>query len=704
MIQPKTNGFKPVGVARHAVSSNKGRGLIHLSQIESGDSLWLTLQDLIDAVKAINPDIYRKKTELIYERDLDPKLISKFDAVETYDDTELRNEISNLKTFKADKEQLDFYRLKSVSIEVSDLSQELQDIIYAFTNNGYDDRWIRDDIALLKLTKMDKTDEILFRKVNDQIIFDDLDENIQSLLEAISDNSANIAELQETKANRLELENYRHKAITINYTDLDEHLQGLLDNFIPYDDTALKANIINLENKKADKTELDKKADASLLSLYREKSTSITFEDLDENLKSILDDIPADFDPLQLQIQINTLNETKVNRSEMSNYRTKAELIKEVDLTPALVDKINASNNPYDDQAVWTAINELESSKVDYVTLSGYLQDDEGSVDMSNLHRDVQLLIQSKVGRGELDLYRHIDTKIVEEDLSDEVKVKLNKDQEGLQSLENRVSTLETKQEENEENFSEIGETIEGVLEELERKSDHIYAEDTYRKKTDVIYEDNLDIELKNKINSIPNQENLANIQNKVQYLEGEMAKKASGEELDSVKQEVINARGGETTLTDKMNKKLEKEQTDALYRSLNSSITTNDLAADILVKLNKATDDHARLINKNSDPEFQHITSLERAKFNEYENIISTLLDRIVKLELHTGLQSEPIVISSSVDGLVEVPINIEKIEYEISGQDLVLADSSLITMTPNNMIGTPDLNGNTLTINVST
>ena len=351
----------------------KGTGLIDLSQIESGDLIVKSIEELIELVGQIKPEHFRRIEVPIYYDDLSTELKYMIDNVQAYDDTAIRNEIEEIREYKANKYDLLNYRRKDILIERDDLSKEIQDILYAIQNGGYDDRQIKEDIAFLKEVKMDKIDEVRFRKIDEPITLDDLDTSVRDLLSIISENVGIIQELQELKADRTELDNYRHKGVLLTYHDLDSSLKTIIDNMQNFDDSTILLKINELEKKKANKVDLDKKADLEELTLYRKKEEAIEFTDLSEHLQSLLDEITPDFNPSKLQEQINTLRDSKVDVEELENYRSKAVLIGEKDLTEELYNKIQSINSEQNLTEVWESINNLEETKANLSDLSAYL-------------------------------------------------------------------------------------------------------------------------------------------------------------------------------------------------------------------------------------------------------------------------------------------------------------------------------------------
>lgn len=276
---------------------------------------------------------YRKVVDAIKESDLDTVLAAKIDAAGTgtgtpYDDTIIKAEIVSLQDNKADKTTLADYRKGTDTISLSDLDGTLATIIN---------------------DKAEKTDLTAFRKIADKIIESDLDTTLIAKVDAIGtpyDDTtvkAEIKTLQDDKADKTDLVNFRKINDKIIETDLDSALIAKIDAVgTPYNDTTVKADIKTLQDNKADKTDLAN---------YRSASTKIAVADLDTDVTTKLNSIPAAYNDTDIKTDITSLQNNakmgetllaaKANTTDLVNYRKTADAIKESDLDTATQEKLN---------------------------------------------------------------------------------------------------------------------------------------------------------------------------------------------------------------------------------------------------------------------------------------------------------------------------------------------------------------------------
>lgn len=409
----------------------KVRSLVTLDQIELGTELKMTLQELLDKVKDIHPELYRLISVKIGAEDLDPNLYEFIQQKSNYDDTELRNRIKVLEEIKAARSELEKYRLLSVKIAESDLTEDLAAKINAIIQ-GYDDRLIKEEIALLKEIKMDKTEASEFRKVYDSITLEDLDDETQSLLGIISELDMELTHIQENIVLKDDLKDYRRKVVDITIDDLSPSLRAIIENYVSYDDTRIKLAIEELKRLKADRLEMAKKSDKTYVDeTFRRLDTSIMMEDLSEHLQSILENIAPEFDSKYIEDEIAKLKEEKAEKTYVDNYYRRITVpIFEADLDRRLVEKINRAISQYDDSVILNAINKLETHKVDAVQLNNY-RHREVLITKNDLDKDLQVILTSCQHAGqEMRQYYH--------DL-----YKTKADVTELEKCKNRITQLE---------------------------------------------------------------------------------------------------------------------------------------------------------------------------------------------------------------------------------------------------------------------
>lgn len=260
------------------------------------------------------------KIEYVNERVLDPKLRS-------------------LIYGKLDKtEALNTFRRKDVPITFDDLDEYLRYKINSGggtpgDGKGYDDTELRNRIIFLENNAALKAELASYLKKTDAIKESQLDsaflERIQQIETNIRHQNDLIVGLNNTKANREELNNYRKSTAIekIKRSELDQEIQQILsiaeNGGIP---PAILGQIENLQRNKADRNELTN---------YRRIDNPITEDDLSANLKDALNNV----------LNVLDLLAGKADRSELNNYRLKSVKIAEGDIDAYLLDKINTAYN-----------------------------------------------------------------------------------------------------------------------------------------------------------------------------------------------------------------------------------------------------------------------------------------------------------------------------------------------------------------------
>lgn len=179
------------------------------------------------------------------------------------------DKIANLDKYKVSQSQLADYRKRETKIGFPDLSVDLYNAIKngtgtSPTTTSYDDTELKNQIADLKTEKADRTDLHNYRQDTVAIEKTDLSIEIQKKLDASYDDAAvrsDIAKIQQQKVDSKTLNNYRSKNVSITENDLDTELVDKINKQQTigtlYDDTALKKEDARLDLVKMDKTVFD---------------------------------------------------------------------------------------------------------------------------------------------------------------------------------------------------------------------------------------------------------------------------------------------------------------------------------------------------------------------------------------------------------------------------------------------------------------
>ena len=415
------------------------------------------------AAKATKTDLdsYRKIADAIRMADLDSVLAAKINSIPAaFDDTALKAADALLQTNKADKTELDAYRLKAAAIAETDLDTALAAKINSAT--PYNDTVIKTDIASLKADKADRTDLTNYRLKADVITAGELDSAVQTKLNDavtaangvatlntdVSWLKANMADKAALalKADASALNDYRDKATKIAAADLDQTLADEISKAAagatPYDDTAVKASITSLQ------TSVSSKAEAAALDGYRQKATAITEADLDSALQTKIDSKAATYDDTTVKADIAALQTNKADKTALDAYRQKATAITEADLDAAAQTKLNAVGATYNDTQVKSDITSLQTAvaaKADKTALDSYrlkstaiAETDLDSAVQTKLNAagtvyndtqvkaDITALQTNKADKTELANYRQTATAIKESDLDSALATKIN--------------------------------------------------------------------------------------------------------------------------------------------------------------------------------------------------------------------------------------------------------------------------------------
>ena len=167
--------------------------------------------------------------------------------------------ITNLQINKADKSDLDNCRKISDNITSADLDENLRNlIIQAATPVLFDDSALREEDARLDNVKADKSELQNYRAKSDKILTTDLDPTVvnyiaqngyddTAITSRVSTNESNISSLQANKADKSELQNYRNINDKITSNDLDQTVINYISEN-GYDDTELAGRVTTVEN------------------------------------------------------------------------------------------------------------------------------------------------------------------------------------------------------------------------------------------------------------------------------------------------------------------------------------------------------------------------------------------------------------------------------------------------------------------------
>lgn len=392
----------------------KQRTLVSLEQIETGSELKLTIQELLDKVKDIDPTAYRLIKDKIKNDDLDPDLYALILSKSSYDDTEIRNRVRILEELKANRSELLDYRRLDVDITEEDLEAELRDKINILYEKGYDDRWVHEAINRLDRVKFNRYEIENYRHKDIPIGLDDLDHQIHDLLydiQTIVDEVNVISESAVTKDYLLE--NYRRKVIDINYDDLSTELQRRLDGYSQSSDIIerkfvvidnLITTILDTLKEKANQTDVDLKASKIELELkadktyvdetFRRKNDLIEIEDLSQDISDKINNISPEFNSETVLNAISDLSKNKADKSYLDNFLRRTDPICENDLDYRLLEKINRAIDKYDDTDVIAHIKNLQTQKVDIRDLKNYRHKLD-AIEMTDLSDELKIILNS---------------------------------------------------------------------------------------------------------------------------------------------------------------------------------------------------------------------------------------------------------------------------------------------------------------------
>jgi hypothetical protein len=372
------------------------------------------------------------------------------------------------------------------------------------------------------------------------------------------------------KAEKTSLSDYRAKTDRVAESDLDPATQAKLNqNLTRYDDSAIKTRVTGVELNKADKTQL---------SNYRQKAEKIAQSDLDLALSGKIDSIPAPYNDAQIKSDITALQNNKTDKSALIAFRKSSDKIVETDLSEAVIAKLDKP--AYDDSVVLAELTKLNEAKID-------------TVDAENT-------------------YRKKSNSIREIDLESALVSKINTAAAGYDDTD-----LKTRMNGAEQN-----------------KTDKSYAESTYVKKTDKISETQFDSALATKLSNMQNmiankadQSTVAAVQNNVGTLTSNV----------NNLQTAVNSKADASTVANLQNN-VNTLQTD--INSVTNHLSTIDVHLENLeTKIDKKVDNSA-LVNyrpvtdKVTADDLAPSVKQEVVKVSVLEQTLADLLKRIAALE----------------------------------------------------------------------
>lgn len=197
-------------------------------------------------------------------------------------------------------------------------------------------------------------------------------------------------------------------------------------NYVAYDDTALRTRIVALETDKMDK---------SGMTNYYKKDEIIHEANISPDYKnSVNQQINA------VDSKVTNLETNKADKSELSGYRKKSEKISEIDLSQTLYDRILAgggggSGGGVSLETVQTMIGNLDSKKADKTQLDlvRKIADPIKMTDVDLSLKDAldkaviaAAELPNKADKSELTLYRRNDDPIVLTDMDSELSSQLS--------------------------------------------------------------------------------------------------------------------------------------------------------------------------------------------------------------------------------------------------------------------------------------
>lgn len=387
---------------------------------------------------------FRKKSVLIKEDDLTPAIRLKLnlntgvDGELTYDDTDIRNRLQVVENEKASKVELSQnYVKKTDKISQGQLDASLNNKLEEISLN-------KNSIVQLNNSKADKITLDNYRSKNVKITEGDLSDILLAKIllgggstggggdsTSLEEVNNHIQMLYHTKADLSALDALRSKSELIKEDDLEEALRDIINN---------ASNVLDAVNGKVDVEELE---------LYRKKEDSIGDMDLEFTLQQKIDQAYVWVLSAEAYITNALLNLKNVLTQDIA--KASLDLIELYGPKESLVNdfKQEIGEDVGDDWDVMKALSFLYNNyrRSDEEIRESHL--DSGVVEKLNAEYDdrevfgkINNLEISKVDKTELiytlDEYRHIDDKIQESDLGDMLKSLI-----ANEPLKERVSYLE---------------------------------------------------------------------------------------------------------------------------------------------------------------------------------------------------------------------------------------------------------------------
>ena len=144
------------------------------------------------------------------------------------------------------------------------------------------------------------------------------------------------------------------------------------------------------------------------------------------------------------------------------------------------------------------------------------------------------------------------------------------------------------------------------------------------------------------------------------------------------------------------------------MFRKNSDFITEGDIDAEIMEKINNPQILHDKILARNADPEFLHITEAEKNKFNGYEDLLLTAINDIqnMKLEIHQLRTAEPVIFNNAINGQMDVSIEgMSLLAYTIDSRfPTQIVSPAQITIVPNIIRAVPYITEDVIYIPVNT
>jgi hypothetical protein len=669
--------------------------LISLAQVEHGHEIRDKVEIVINNMKNLDPASYRRKTERLTEADFSVEVRDKLNREFSYDDKPIRSQLDALTNMKVNRDELANYRRVDVEIDFPDLHPEVvRKINESYDGTSIDYTELKGQVQNLANTKADFSALNSYRRKDEMITELDLSQAIVDKL----NKEVVIPEPESYDDSELRNQIGSIETVLDNVDSELVYLRNVSDKVSPLvtkvDNLQLQSDS-NLSKIQSVEISLESKVDNVALLDYRRKSVLITEGDLEQTILDKLNSTSGGEtgDLSELEFRVDTLEGSIVNKVEyghLANYRLKETKIVEQDLDQAVIDKLNAvTSGGYVHPETHPASMITQETDLNFVSDSDKVFLSTAETRVTTLEDDVTALALDKVDSSVLESYRSKDESIVESDLDQAVRDKLNNVTETTgyddTQIKGDILDLQTNKADKTElsdyrqNSVKITETdLESNLStKINSKADASQLS-SYRLLSDDIAESDLASTLATKINGKADASQLSNYRLANDDI--------SESELTSALQTKINGKADSSVLSG--------------YRQTSVKISESDLDSATQSKLNDTVTAHTDLTDLNSDSGFLHISAEEKTKYDGYDSLIQqmqlaieTLQQEVADLKANQPSQpdEEPVIANSSLNGSNEVPVGTAQLTFALSGNsNLVISDASLITSSPTDILGT--------------